>query len=57
MQSNNWIYPMPANADDEIALLRDYGNERSAKMSYVYGGATFNKDFLLDGSDPFSGLI
>ena len=42
-----------ANAGDPIVLLKDPANIRSAKMSYVYGGKTYNVEFKLDGSDPF----
>jgi hypothetical protein len=52
MQSNNWIVN-PANAGDVILLLK---TGREAKMSFVYGGKTYNVDFILDGSNPFAGL-
>jgi M6 family metalloprotease-like protein len=46
-----------ANAGDIIPLLRDYsGTIRNAKLSYVYGGQTYNEEIILDGSDPFANL-
>ena len=55
MQSNNWIVN-PANEGDKITLLADYGNIRNAKMSFVFEGKTYNVDFKLDGTNPFTGL-
>ena len=58
MQSNNWFVNSPAAKEgDMIQYLRDYGKEKTAKMSFTYGGKTYsNVEFLLDGTDPFKGL-
>ena len=59
MQSNNWIYPMPAQPGDDFTLLRDvYRNLagdgwRSAKMSFVWKGVNYSVEFWLNGMDPF----
>ena len=54
MQSNGWIYPLPANAGDKILLLRDiFDAAREAHMTFIYAGETHTVDFLLDGTDPF----
>ncbi|MCL1847802.1 MAG: InlB B-repeat-containing protein [Coriobacteriia bacterium] len=50
MQSNNWIYPMPAKAGDIIDLLK---TDKSAKMTFDYNGSSYSVDFILNGSDPF----
>ena len=42
-----------ANAGDWIVLLKDPNNIKNAKMSYAYGGTTYNVEFKLDGTDPF----
>jgi hypothetical protein len=46
-----------ANAGDKIVLIADPANIRYAKMSYAYGGKTYNVEFKLNGSNPFEGLI
>ena len=56
MQSNNWIYPMPANAGDKIDLLKDDNNIRDAKMTFDFDGVNYTVNFKLDGSNPFAGL-
>ena len=53
MQSNNWIVN-PANAGDVILLLK---TDKGAKMSFFYGGKTYNVDFVLDGSNPFNIIV
>ena len=55
ISSNGWAI-LGATAGDLITLLMDPDNIRDAKLSYVYGGKSYEKDFKLDGSDPFAGL-
>ena len=56
MQSNNWIYNKSGAADPKIALLRDYGKERSASMTFNYNGAAYSMPFTLNGTNPFDAL-
>ena len=57
MQSNNWIHNKTGAADPQIALLRDVGNEKTGKMSFIYGGNAYTDiAFTLDGTNPFDFL-
>jgi hypothetical protein len=51
MSSNDWIV-RGAYEGDKIALLVDWNNIRDAKMTFVYNGETYTRDFKLDGKDP-----
>jgi len=50
--SNSWIDTSLENGN-LITLIQDFNDPQDAYLSFVYNGKTYEKNFKLDGSNPF----
>ena len=62
--SNVWIASYPyswntkdANEGDQLVLVVDYNDVKMAQMRFVVDGTTYNVEFPLDGTNPFTGMF